>query len=74
MQRTSLVRFLAKITLKIALFALGAILTVHLVAAVSLPVLQAFSEGLQRANTVQMVAISPDSTTDALTEEVAYKR
>jgi hypothetical protein len=66
MQRASFLKFLAKTAARLALLAFCVCLTLHLVAAVCMPVFQAFGEGLQRVNAVQVVSVKPELTDPAL--------
>jgi hypothetical protein len=74
MQRTSFTKLLAQLALRTALVGFSACILIHLAAAVSMPILQALSEGLQRVNTLQIAAVSQKSTTNALAGEVVHKQ
>ena len=68
-------KFLAQLALRSAMVGLSACILIHLAAAVSMPILQALSEGLQRVNTLQIAAVSQKSTTNiALAGEVARQK
>ena len=65
MQPAFLLKVFAKTTAHAVVLASGVCLVIHLIAAVSFPVLKALGAGMQRVNTTQVVAISPEPTSDA---------
>jgi len=71
MPRTSIVSLVGKIACRMALAMLCLFVAMHLLAAVSMPILQAFGDGLKRANTVEIVSIDEEATlnTGLLTAE-----
>lgn len=62
MRRTSMMSLLGKIACRLVLLALCLFAAFHLLAAVSAPILQALGNGLQRARTIEVVAIDEEST------------
>jgi hypothetical protein len=60
MPRTSILGLLGKVVYRMAAVILCLFAAFHVLAAVSMPILQALGDGLQRANTVQVVAVRQD--------------
>ena len=65
MPGTSIVSLIGKIAYRIALAMLCLFVAMHLLAAVSMPILQALGDGLKRAKTVQIVSIDEETTLDS---------